>query len=104
MRIAIAESIASGCEFVSPSAKATDTQKKRRHPFFQMVSSAICFGSFLILLTPHIRYADTFAFFPAQIFHVRWHNIPPTLHHGHRYSTTPEAAVQTISSSNNSKI
>jgi hypothetical protein len=45
-----------GCEFVRPSAKAADTQKKRRHPFFQMVSSAICFGSFLILLTPHIRY------------------------------------------------
>ena len=39
-----------GCEFVSPSAKAADTQKKRRHHFFQMVSSEFFFGSILILL------------------------------------------------------
>ena len=39
-----------GCEFVSPSAKATDMQKKQRHNFFHVVSSVFCFESILILL------------------------------------------------------
>ena len=38
--------------------KATDTQKKWGHHFFQLVSSVFCFGSLVILSTPHIQNAN----------------------------------------------
>ena len=58
------------CDFVTRVRRPQITQKKRRHHFFQMVSSAICFGSFLILFSTHQIHIFCI-FLPAQIFPLR---------------------------------
>ena len=64
-----------GCEFICPSTVCTPTQKKRRHHFFQMVSSDFFwihpdFGRYDTHSTHHDTQIRTI-FLPAQIFHVR---------------------------------